>query len=163
VYPLLALLAAAGLVVTARTMGAHYHRPLPPAARLAAVLLVAALPYGILVQQTRRLTNTAWHHSSLLYGHHLRAQARQLPHLREYLLGDDGEFNDSPEFYMAALTRQYGHRITRVAPWDAGWVNPPRVVATCGARARQAWDRHYRTRSLFRTDSCATFYLEARR
>ncbi|WP_261990506.1 hypothetical protein [Hymenobacter sp. BT188] len=124
---------------------------------------MAALPYGVLLLQTRRLTNTAWNNASLLYGHHLRAQARQLPHLQSYLLGDDGVFNDSPEFYMAAMTRQYGHRITRVSLWAVGWVSPPRVVATCGARARKTWERYYHTRVLFRTDSCETFRLEARR
>ncbi|SMB80586.1 hypothetical protein SAMN00120144_4012 [Hymenobacter roseosalivarius DSM 11622] len=167
VYPLLALLAAGGLVGGGRLVAAflttHYHRLPTPTARLAAVLLVAAPPYVTQLMRTRHSTDVALHHPSLLYGRHLRAQAQQLPHLRTYVLGDNGVFNDSPAFYMAALRRQYGHHITRVPPWEVGWVSPPRVVATCGAKAHRPWLQHYQIRELFRTDSCVTFQLVARR
>jgi 4-amino-4-deoxy-L-arabinose transferase-like glycosyltransferase len=163
VYPLLALLAAGGLVWVGRIVAAHYHRRPAAAARLAAVLLVAAQPYGVQVMLTRRSTDVARRNSSLLYGRHLRAQAKRLPHLREYILGDNGIFNDSPEFYMAAITTQYGHRITRVGPWQVGWATPPRIVVACGAKAWRPWQQYYQTRVLFRTDSCVTFRLEARR
>ncbi|MBC6606034.1 glycosyltransferase family 39 protein [Hymenobacter sp. BT188] len=163
VYPLLALLAAGGLVWTGRAVAAHYRRSPSPTARLAAVLLVASLPYGVQLLLIRHSTDMALRNSSLLYGRHLRAQAKQLPHLHEYILGDDGIFNDSPEFYMAAITAQYGHRITRVGAWQVGWAIPPRVVVTCGAKARATWQQYYQTRVLFSTDSCVTFRLEARR
>jgi hypothetical protein len=163
IYPLLALLAAAGLVWTGRAVASYYQRKPTPMARLAAVLVVTALPYGVQLQLIRRSTDFARRNSSLQYGYHLRAQARKLPYVRTYLLGDDGIFNDSPEFYVAAISAQYGHRITRVSLWDVGWVSPPRTVTTCGARARKTWERFYKTQDIFRTDSCVTFRIEARR
>ena len=162
-YPLLALLAAAGLVWTGRAVAAYYQRRPSATARLAAVLLVAALPYWVQLLLTRRSSDLTFRNSSLLYGRHLRAQAQRLPHLREYLLGDNGLFNDSPSFYMAAIRAQHGHRIIRVPPWEVGWATPPRIVTTCGLKAQQPWLQYYQTRILFRTDSCVTFRLEARR
>ncbi|WP_147320988.1 hypothetical protein [Hymenobacter lapidiphilus] len=125
-YPLLALLAAAGLTEAFRLAQATTGRPVSYAARLGGVLALAAFSYLNQVQYLRQLSKVRFENHQLVYGHHLRQQRQQLPELRDYIIGTDGSFNDAPEFYRLAAEYQHGHRVRRLAPWqhsEAGRAN----------------------------------------
>ncbi|OGX85578.1 hypothetical protein BEN48_01730 [Hymenobacter glacialis] len=167
-YPLLALLAAAGLIglgrLVAASVAAQGRRYPRPAVRLLAVLLVAAVPYSAQLVRTRGSTDARLQEAALMYGGHLRAQTQRLPGLRDYALHDDGRLNDSPEFYAAVQRYQHGHRVARVTPESAvAGAAAPRVVVACGEPAQRTWQRYYRTRVLLRSDSCVTLQLQDRR
>lgn len=162
-YPLLALLAAAGLVQMARAVAAQQHWRPGPAARLGALALVVALPYWAQCRAVARLYDTRYHDPALRLGNHLRRQARLEPKIRDYYFGGNGLFNDSPRFYQTAMEMQAGHHITRVPPWKINETSAGQLVVVCGAAARRTWEKWYRTSLVLETDSCATLRLDARR
>ncbi|RAK68122.1 ArnT family glycosyltransferase [Hymenobacter edaphi] len=162
-YPLLALLAAAGIGWAARALAAHYRWQPHPAVLLALPLLVVAGPYADRMAHLRELQQRRLENPTLLYGRHLTAQASQQPALREYLVATDSLYNDSPEFYRVAAQLRYGHRSGWVQPEFAGRPEPGTVVVACGAAARRPWLARYRTETLLQTDSCVTLRLLERR
>ena len=162
-YPLLALLAAAGLLQMARAVAAQQHWRPGPAARLGALVLVAALPYWAQCRALARLYDGRYAVASLRLGNHLRHQAQAEPGWRDYYYGEDGQFNDSPKFYLAAVELQAGHRIGRVPPWETQKTPVGQLVVVCGATTRRAWEKWYRTAVVLQTDSCVTLRLEARK
>ncbi|RTQ45826.1 phospholipid carrier-dependent glycosyltransferase [Hymenobacter gummosus] len=161
-YPLLALLAAAGVVWAGRALAAHY-RWQPRPAWLLLPLLVAAGPYADRLAHLRELHQRRFQNATLLYGRHLTAQATQRPELQEYLVATDSLHNDSPEFYRVAAQRRYGHRSGWVHSTFAGQPEPGTVVVTCGAAARRPWLARYQVETLLQTDSCVTMRLLQRR
>ncbi|GAA3981324.1 ArnT family glycosyltransferase [Hymenobacter antarcticus] len=163
-YPLLALLAASGLLQMARAVAAQQHWRPGPAGRLAALALIAALPYWAQCRALARVYDARYNVPALRLGTHLRHQAQAVPTLRAYLLAGDTTFNDSPVFYRMAAEMRFGHRIRRVPPaaiHDSAGVGERVVV--CGAALRHRWEQEYRTRVELQTDSCVTLRLEARR
>ncbi|GAB2962830.1 hypothetical protein GCM10027048_34420 [Hymenobacter coalescens] len=163
VYPLLALLAAAGVVWAARAVAAHYAWRPRPAVLVLLPLLCVAGPYADRLTRLRELHQRRWEQAPLLYGRHLRQQHEQLPTLTRYAVVDNGEFNDSPEFYRAAAAYAHGHEVAHFGPAEAGTLPPEQVVVACGAAARRPWEQRYQTEVLVRTDSCVTLRLLARR
>ena len=162
-YPLLALLAAAGLTEAFRLARAATGRRVSYAARLAGVLVLAALPYLNQVQYLRQLSKIRFENDQLVYGHHLRRQWQQLPDVRSYIIGTDNSFNDVPEFYRMAAEYGHGHRVRRLAPWQRDKAQPGETVAVCGQRAIQAWQQYFQTTVLVQSDSCLTLRLGPRR
>lgn len=162
-YPLLALLAAAGLLQMARAVAAQQHWQPGPVARLGALALVVVLPYWAQCRVLVRIYDHRYAVPALRLGNHLRHQQEAAPDLREYYLGEDGTFNDSPLFYLAATERQAGHYIRRVPPQKLNETSAGQVVVVCGAATRRTWEKWYRTRLILQTDSCVTLRLEARR
>jgi 4-amino-4-deoxy-L-arabinose transferase-like glycosyltransferase len=162
-YPLLALLAAAGLVWAARALAAQYRWQPRPARLLLLPLLVVAGPYADRLAHLRELQQRRLENPTLLYGRHLAAQVAQRPELREYLVATDSLYNDSPEFYRVAAEMRYGHRSGWVQPEYAGQPGPGTLVVACGAAARRPWLARYQTETLLQTDSCVTLRLLQRR
>ncbi|GAA4392468.1 ArnT family glycosyltransferase [Hymenobacter koreensis] len=163
IYPLLALLAGAGITWAAQAVSAQYQWQLRPVIVLLLVLLVAAGPFADRLAHLRELHQRRYTVAALLYGQHLRAQVTALPELRTYTLLRGNEFNDSPEFYRTAAQLELGHDIGRAAPWEAGSLEPATVVVACGAEARKPWTQRYETQVLLQTDSCVTLRLVQRR
>ena len=161
-YPLLALLTASGLLQMARAVAAQQHWRPGPAARLAAVALLVALPYWAQCRALARFFDRRYEVPSLRVGNHLRHQAAARPEVRSYYLAEDSIFNDSPVFYKLALERKAGHRIVRVPPKKINETPTGQLVVVCGAALRRAWEREYRTSLVLETDSCVTLRLEAR-
>lgn len=162
-YPLLALLAAAGLSWAGRALAAQYQWQPRPALLLLLPLLVAAGPYADRLAHLRDLQQRRLENPALLYGQHLAAQVAQRPELRTYLLSTDNSYNDSPEFYRVAAEMRYGHRSGQVRADYAGQPEPGTVVVACGAAARRPWLVRYQTETLVQTDSCVTLRLLSRR
>ncbi len=164
-YPLLALLAAAGLTVTFRTVRAAVAPGQPGryAPQVAGVLALAAFPYLNQIQYLRKLSDHRFENHQLVYGHHLRYQRQQLPNLNRYILGTDGSFNDTPEFYRLAAEYQFGHWVRRLGPWQIGEAQPGETVVVCGQKATTAWRQSFQTTVLLQSDSCLTLQLGPRR
>lgn len=162
-YPLLALLAAAGLLVPARVLLAQHPRHLSLAARLGALALVVALPYWAQCRALVRTYDARYQMPALRVGAHIRHQAQARPELRDYYLGYPGEYSESTLFYQAATELRLGHHITAIVPWELGKTAAGHEVVVCGAATRRVWERFYRTRVVLATDSCVTLRLEARR
>lgn len=162
-YPLLALLAAAGLSWAARALAAQYRWQPRPWVLLLLPLLVAAGPYADRLAHLRDLHQRRLEHPNLLYGRHLAAQVAQQPALRDYLVAADSTYNDSPEFYRVAAEMRYGHRSGLVRPDFVERTAPGTVVVACGAAARRPWLARFQTETLVQTDSCVTFRLLQRR
>ena len=162
-YPLLALLAAAGLVQAGRAVAVQQGWRPGPAARLGALALVVAFPYWAQCRALAGFYDKRDADPSLLYGKHLRQQASTSASWDEYYLGVNGAFNDSPLFYQSAVQMRYGLRSVAVPPWKIGETEAGRYVVVCGAATRRVWERTYRTSLVLQTDSCATLRLDARR
>ncbi|MCC2545873.1 glycosyltransferase family 39 protein [Hymenobacter sp. BT175] len=159
VYPLLALLAAAGLGWVGKALESHLQAPLTRGIRIAGILLLVALPYVAQLQHIRDMDTHRLERPQLQYGRHLREQVRQMPHVQQYILATDGSFNDSPAFYAAAARFQYGHEVTRADVWSMNKGRPGLIVMACGAKAYRPWMKHFTTEILVRSDSCLTFML----
>lgn len=163
-YPLLALLAAGGLLQMGRAVMAaqQWHQP-SWAARLGVLALVGALPYWAQCRAIVRIYDARYAVPALRLGAHLRHQHQEAPGLRGYYLGLDSTFNDAPMFYWMAAELQTGHYIQRVLPKQLPETSAGRVVVVCGAATRRLWEKQYQTTLLLQTDSCVTLRLDARR
>ncbi|SHL41899.1 ArnT family glycosyltransferase [Hymenobacter psychrotolerans] len=162
-FPLLALLAASGLLQMGRAVAAQQQWHLSPLARLGGLLVLVCLPYWAQCRAIARIYDDRYRVPSLRLGAHLRHQLELEPGIREYYHGDDGQFNDSPIFYRTIMEMQHGHRIERVPPWKVNETSAGRLVVICGAKPRREWERWYRTTLILQTDSCVTLRLETRR
>ncbi|RTQ47593.1 phospholipid carrier-dependent glycosyltransferase [Hymenobacter gummosus] len=163
VFPILALQAAAGLTWTGQILARHFQRRVSYRAALAGALAVLALPYLAQWQYVRQLQQSRLLDPQLLYGRHLRAQARQLPAVREYLVATLPVLNDSPEFYCMAAEFNHGHRTTRTTYNALDQARPGQTVVSCGSQSTRPWLQRYDTQVLLRTDSCVTLRLLRRR
>ncbi|MDO7850086.1 ArnT family glycosyltransferase [Hymenobacter convexus] len=163
VFPVLALLAAAGLLPAARAVAAQQGWRPGPVARLGALALVLALPYWALCRTLVRTYDARYQQVAQQVGHHIRQQARARPEVQDYYFGTPGEYSESLLFYQAAAELQFGHRITAVPPWELLKTTAGREVVVCGKATRRAWENYYRTSVVLETDSCVTLRLEARR
>ncbi|MBD2714092.1 glycosyltransferase family 39 protein [Microvirga sp. STR05] len=162
VYPILALLTASGLLQMARAVAAQQHWRPGTLARAGVLALVVALPYWAQCRALVRTYDDRHQVPSLLFGKHIRQQVRLEPALKEYLLGTDGQFNDSPIFYQQAAALAYGHTSQITPPWRiAEYARPGQYVVVCGRKNRRIWERSFRTVVLLETDSCATLFLGA--
>ncbi|QNH62583.1 ArnT family glycosyltransferase [Hymenobacter sediminicola] len=162
-FPLLALLAASGLLQMGRAVASQQHWRPSPAARLGGIFLIVCLPYWAQCRTLVRIYDDRYKVPSLQLGFHLRHQLELEPTLRDYYHGDDGQFNDSPAFYRTAMAMQHSHRIVRVPPWKVNETSAGQLVVICGAKPRFFWEKWYRTSLILKTDSCVTLRLEARR
>lgn len=162
-YPLLALQAAAGAWWAGQAVVREHRWRCRPVVLTGAILLAVAGPYGACLAQLRDWHQRRFELAQLLYGGHLRAQMAQHPELRTYALATDGTFNDSPEFYRKAQMLQYGHRIARTNPSEAGTLPPGTVLVACGTAAARPWQHRYQYEVLVQTDSCVTLKLGALR
>ena len=163
VYPLLALLAAAGLLQMARAVAALQQWRPGALARAGVLALVASLPYWAQCRALVRTYDARYQQPELWVGNHLRHQAQALPAVRDYYYGPRSGYSESLLFYQAAAELQYGHRIERVPPWELNKTSAGHLVVVCGAATRRHWETFYRTSVVLQTDSCVTLRLEARR
>jgi 4-amino-4-deoxy-L-arabinose transferase-like glycosyltransferase len=157
-YPLLALLAAGGLLQAARAVAAQQQWQPGPAAKLGALLLLVALPYWAQCRALARIYDGRYQVASLRLGNHLRRQAQAEPALRDYYLAEDGAFNDSPVFYRTAMEMQAGHRLVRIPPWKLAETTANKVVVVC---TRRLWEARFQTSLLLQSDSSVTLRLMA--
>lgn len=163
VYPLLALLAASGLMQMVRAMTVKQHWQPSTAARLGLLVLVVGFPYWAQCRALVRIYDARLHNPSLLLGMHLQHQTEVEPSLNQYYYGSDGSFNDSPRFYQTAAEMEKAHLITNIPPWKMIDVKADRFVILCGAKQRRHWEKFYRTSVILTTDSCVTLRLEEHR
>jgi hypothetical protein len=162
-YPLLALLAAGGILQTVRAVATQQGWRLGPVARLAVVVAVAAQPYWAQSRALARVYDRRYALPSLRLGNHLRHQVQAMPELRRYSFAEDTLLNDSPMFYRMAAEMRYGHVIARVPVPKMRETATGELVVVCGAALRRRWEKHYQTSVVLQTDSCVTMQLEARR
>ncbi|HEX8329178.1 MAG TPA: glycosyltransferase family 39 protein [Hymenobacter sp.] len=162
-YPLLALLAAGGILQTVRAVATQQGWQLSAAARVAILAVVVAQPYWVQCRALARIYDLRYSRPSLRLGNHLNHQVQVLPELRRYSFAEDTLLNDSPMFYRTATEMRHGHVIERVPVPKMRETATGEFVVVCGAALRRRWERHYRTSVVLRTDSCVTLLLEARR
>ncbi|MDO7845395.1 glycosyltransferase family 39 protein [Hymenobacter sp. M29] len=163
IYPLLALLAAAGLLLPARALLAQQPQAGSVAGRLGALALVAALPYWAQCRALVRTYDARYQTATLRLGPHIRHQVQARPGLQAYSIGYPPDYSPSMWFYQGAAELQYGHRIMAVPYRELGKATVGHEVVVCGAATRRAWESMYRTSVVLVTDSCVTLRLEARR
>jgi 4-amino-4-deoxy-L-arabinose transferase-like glycosyltransferase len=162
-YPLLALLAASGLLQAGQAVASQQHWRVGPAARLGGMLLLVCLPYWAQCRHLVRTYDARYRLAAPRLGPHLRHQALDMPELREYHHAGNYDDGDVQSFYLLAAEIAHQHYITRIPAGEVPNADAGRMVVVCGARPRRLWESRYRTHVVLQTDSCVTLQLEGPR
>ena len=162
-YPLLALLAALGLLQAGRAVVSQQHWHPGPAARLGGMLLLVCLPYWAQCRYLARIYDTRYQLAAPRIGPHLHHQARTMPDIHEYYYAENRDFGDVQSFYLLAADLTNAPYISRIPAGQVPDLAPGCLVVVCGARPRQLWESRYHTVAVLQTDSCVTLRLEGRR
>lgn len=157
IYPFCALLAGAGLALLAESLIVRLNAEQHPWTLLLMLICVFAAPLTF-------VWNESFHpieQPDLLFGRHIRRQAEEVGQIDTYSLLSGIEYNSSIEFYRLAATRQYGHTIRSLYPWQIRNMRASETVIVCNPAIRARLDSIYVITPIFEEEPCSTLLITA--
>ena len=155
IYPFCALLTGAGLALLAegllRLLGSE-RRPWP---LLPLLLCVFAYPLTVVWRESFQPAPAP----DLLFGQHLRQQAREFGQLTTYSVLSGLDYNSTLEFYRLAAVRNYGHDVRIRYSWQLREVQAGETVVVCNPGMRAKLDSIYTTTPVFGGEPCVTLLV----